>query len=198
LPEPRENLFEGRLSGVAFEKLLSALDSDRERAGEKYEKLHFKLRKFFAWKGCHSARIDALADDTLDRVAKNLAEGTIIENVNSYIRGVAKRVWLEQLKKPHEESLEEDPPDIATPETPAEEDKRYECLDRCLATLAPDDCELILGYYDAKENEKNKDKRKSLAERFGKSSGALKVQATRLRDRMERCITICLDAWNKV
>jgi hypothetical protein len=51
----------------AFERLLAWLDSDRERAGEKYELLYTKLVALFGWWSC--AFPEELADQTLDRTA---------------------------------------------------------------------------------------------------------------------------------
>ncbi len=189
MPKAFENV---GLSELGFQRLLSELDSDDARAGEKYLELCLKLRKLFAWKRCREASIDRLVDETLDRIARKLADGTVVENLNSYAHGVAQRVWLEFTRKPPEEPLDDDPPEIAIPETVEEADRRHECLDKCLAELNAEDRALILGYYDLEENEKNKDNRRNLASRFGKSSGALKVQATRLREKLKKCISECL------
>ena len=43
---------ERALTQQAFDRLLACFDSDRERAGEKYENLHCKLVKFFEWRAC--------------------------------------------------------------------------------------------------------------------------------------------------
>lgn len=188
MPKAKEDLIGGRLSEIAFETLLRALDPDRDRAGEKYLELSSKLRRLFAWRGCRETISDKLVDETLDRVAHTLVTGTVIENLNAYSLGVARNVWREELKKPQSDLLS----DIASPETPEDADRRFECLEKCLATLSSADRELILAYYDVEENDKIKHSRKRLAERLGKSSGALKVSATRLRDKLEKCINNCL------
>lgn len=190
MPEPNQNAGEGRTSGDAFRELLSALDTDRELAAEKYLELCYRLRKLFAWKGCPSSDLDDLVDRTLDRVARKLGQGETIENVSAYATGVAKKVWLEHVRPkppilaPASEPLADEPGE--------EGESRLDCLDECLAKLPAQDREIILGYYDVEENEKNKDNRRRLAERLGKSGGALKVSANRLRERLRKCVEDCL------
>lgn len=191
MSEALENAIESRLFMTAFERFLNALDPNYERAGERYLELSLKLRSFFAWKSCRESDVDDLVDETLDRLAKKLKEGEVIVSINAYSHGIARNVWFEYLRNRIEKSLEEDPPEILTPETREESDKRYECLEKCLAKLNSEDREQILGYYDVEENEKNKLTRKRLAERFNKSTGSLKVHAARLREKLRKCINGC-------
>ncbi len=61
------------LSQSSFDSFLTILDSNRERAGQKYEILRVRLVKFFEWRACRFA--DDLADETLDRVAQKNRRG---------------------------------------------------------------------------------------------------------------------------
>ena len=61
------------LSEDSFNRFLSLLDTDRERAGAEYEILHRKLVRFFEWRECYNG--EELADETVNRVARKLAEG---------------------------------------------------------------------------------------------------------------------------
>jgi RNA polymerase sigma factor (sigma-70 family) len=189
--EAIEDVIESRLFGTAFERLLNALDPNHERAGERYLDLSLKLRNFFVWKGCRESDADDLVDETLDRLAKKLGEGKIVVSINAYAHGIAKNVLFEYSRNRIEKSLEEDPPEIPIPETQEESDKRYECLEKCLAKLKSADREQIIGYYDVEENEKNKHRRKRLAEQFNKTALSLKVHTTRLREKLRKCINSC-------
>jgi RNA polymerase sigma factor (sigma-70 family) len=188
--EALENVIEGE-SGTAFERLLNALGSNQESAGERYLELRLKLRSFIIWKGGRETDVDDLVDETLDRLAKKLGEVEVIVNINAYSYGIARHVLFKYLRSRVEMSLEDDPPEILIAEAPEESDKRYKCLKKCLAKLNSQDRELILGYYDVEGNEKNKYKRKILAKQFNKTAGSLKVQATRLREKLRRCINSC-------
>src|SRR5438132_6489695 len=81
------------LTQDAFDRFLDSLDADRERAGEKYELLRLKLIKFFEW---HDAlEPEELADETVNRVARKIYEGEVIENLNAYIFGAARQLASE-------------------------------------------------------------------------------------------------------
>jgi RNA polymerase sigma factor (sigma-70 family) len=190
--EATKNAIKDKLSGAAFERLLNALDPDRERAGEIYVELWGKLRDFFGRGRCRESDLGRLVDEVINRLERKLGEGEPILNINSYAHGVAKNVRQDYFRKRMPEPLGVDPPGILITENNDEADSRYECLEKCLADLNSEDRELILGYYDPQENEKNKDIRKRLAERFGISSGSLKVRATRLRDKLRMCIADCM------
>ena len=81
------------LTGEAFERLLRLLDSDRERAGEKYELARRRLIAFFEARGAESPADHA--DETLNRAARKVAEGERVEDINKYLYGVARLLLLE-------------------------------------------------------------------------------------------------------
>src|SRR5215510_12704015 len=85
----------GSLPGAGFEKLLTLLDPDRERAGVEYEEIRSKLVKFFKWRGW--PRPEELVDETIDRVCWRLAEGEVIRQTDPflYCHGVARNVLRE-------------------------------------------------------------------------------------------------------
>src|SRR5215472_18339855 len=84
------------LTQEAFDKLLSALGDDRESAGEKYIEIRGNLTRFFEWRGCPFP--EDHADETINRVAKRIAEGEEIRNPSSYCVGVARMLLLEIAK----------------------------------------------------------------------------------------------------
>lgn len=177
--------------------LLAKLDPDIERAAAAYEELRGRLVAYFAWScGCPESWTEDLADQTLDRVARKIEEGTKVESARAYALTAARYIWLEHTRKVREQGWGDEQPDIPAP--PPEEDDyaddRHRCLDACLddSIRSPADRRLILDYYDAAEGEKNKDHRKHLAERLGLDMNALKVRACRLRKSLENCIRECL------
>ena len=183
------------LTSNAFELLLSRLDSDSSQAADKYEELRLKLTKFFIWRGCPESQADTLADETLDRVAAKLAQGVEIQSLRAYACETGRYVWLEYRRKYKEDNFGEDTPEIAVePQFPEDPDLRIACLRSCLVEITNDenDRALILGYYDTENVEKIKNQRKSLAEKLGLTANTLKVKASRLRDRLEKCINECV------
>lgn len=180
------------LTANALDRLLLALGSDRERAAIEYERLHERVAGLLRWWG--SARADELADETLDRVARKLEEGAEIPrgSLGAYVRGVARMVFYEAARRVEADPL---PDEIDITAAPADEGKERSlaCLDRCLATLPPADRDCVLRYYGGGE-QRAIDSRRALAASLGISPTALRIRTFRLRDRLERCVTACVEA----
>lgn len=186
------------LGPEAFEKLLVALDADRDRAAERYEAIRRRLIQVFRWRGC--AEPDALADETIDRVSRKLFEGEQIQSSDPavYFYGVARNVlkefWTEQRK---EQSLQRltgsvrEFPGAQTDLRDQEMDERLTCLDRCLARLPKEDRELIATYYRSEKSEKIVE-RAALARSLGLSPGALRIRAHRIRRLLEDQVNECM------
>ena len=181
------------LTGEAFARLLDRPDPDRSQAGERYEELRRTLVRFFEWRGAPFP--DEHADDTLDRVARRLAEGIDVHNVRGYCYEVARLVHLETLKGPRSRQtpLESTDP-ISTPDGRAEGARKeawMRCLDECLNGLPRENRDLIVAYY-RDDGRTRINTRKALAERLELRLEALANRAQRLRDKLERCVTTCL------
>lgn len=172
-----------------FAKLLAALDSNAERAGEQYEQLRRKLVRFFEWRG--SATPDELADETLNRLARKIDEGEIIRNLSAYVGGMARLLWLETLKKQEQEQGAFEMLSAAS-QYPAQTDSpRDECFEFCLESLPVESRAMILDYY--RENKAAKIAlRKQLAEKLGMQLNALRIRAHRIRVQLEACVADCL------
>lgn len=174
------------LSQAAFDKMLSWLDTDRERAGEKYEKIRRRLVEIFASRGCQEA--DDLADETINRVARrsqDVAEGYVGDPAH-YFYAVAKKVFLEYVRAK--------PPSGMVPPTPvpaAEIEREHACLDRCLGQLQAQDRELIVQYF-SEERRMKIDQRKGLANRLGIAPNALRIRIHRIKLTLKQCIQECL------
>src|SRR5262245_52109697 len=123
------------LTEGAFNKLLERLDSDRQRAGEKYERLHHKLEKFFEIH--RGALAEELADETINRLTRKIEEGLEIQNISSYSIGVARILLMESLKEQTRKSELHDVPSTAPSDLyySNESEKQLQCLDGCLDKL---------------------------------------------------------------
>jgi DNA-directed RNA polymerase specialized sigma24 family protein len=181
------------LSQQTFARLLEHLDADRDRAGERYEDLRRTLVRFFEWRGAPFP--DEHTDETLDRVARKLAEGVDIRNVGAYCYTVARLILLETRKTPDarraplETTASEAAPDRSR--EAAEKETRLGCLDECLHALPAESRTVIVEYY--REDKRARiDARRLLAERVGVRPEALANRAQRLRDKLERCVKLCL------
>src|SRR4051812_21579927 len=176
----------GGVSPGAFDRLLTALDADRDRAGEAYEHLRERTAGLLRWWGATDA--DELADITLDRVARKLEEGATIAtgSFGAYVRGVARMIFYESRRRPQVHSADAlylSPPPSSDPDL-------LTCLESCLNALNPDDRVTVLRYYgDGKLSEV----RKRLGEELGVTMTALRIRAHRLRVQLERCVQGCRD-----
>src|SRR5262245_50862299 len=122
------------MTQAAWEKLLKAFSADEEEAARQYEQARLKLIRIFEWNGVGPA--DELADETFNRVARDLDEGKPIESLLGYLVGVAKLVAKEARKKPKLISIDETTEDQLQAGTEmVEPDTRQQCFDRCLAAL---------------------------------------------------------------
>ena len=182
------------LTPESFAKLLECLDSDRDRAGEKYEDLRRTLIRFFEWRGAPFP--EDHTDDALSRVARRLAEGVEIKNIRGYCYEVGRLVYLEVLKSAdsRRDPLDADQLNVAAPDIDdaAEREIRLSCLDHCLDSLPEGGRTLILEYYQDDSRDRI-ERRKALAKVFKLNREALANRAQRLRDKLERCVTQCVN-----
>ncbi len=175
------------ISQESFERFLSLLDHDRERAGREYEALRIRLVRFFEWRSCGDA--EGLADQVLDRVMRKLAEGVEVGSIANYTFGVSKLVLLENLKM----RFREEPIVLDLPKNEPEysEDRRLSCLENCLTKISAESRKLILRYYSFDKQAKM-DERRRLAQSLGLTANALRIKALRVRSKLEDCVTRCL------
>jgi RNA polymerase sigma factor (sigma-70 family) len=178
------------LTQEAFDTLLTSLGEDRESAGEKYLEIRGNLTRFFEWRGCRFP--EDHADETINRVAKRLAEGEEIRNPSSYCMGVARMLLLEINKESarKQQALSELTGSTITSNESEEFEARIDCLRDCLQRLSSDNRELILQYYNAEKGAKI-DSRKKLAEQLGISINTLRMRALRIRENLQRCVENC-------
>jgi RNA polymerase sigma factor (sigma-70 family) len=175
------------LTQEAFDALLGWLDSNREVAADRYERIRIRLIKIFACRGCSEA--EDLADETINRVTSKLADiqPGFEGDPARYFYAVAKKILLE-----HSRSR-------ATPPLPQEssEDEKtelmYQLLELCLEKLTPANRELVLGYYHEEKHAKIEN-RKALAARLGIALNALRIRAHRIRSWLQQCVKQSLEA----
>ena len=181
------------LTREGFEALLAQLGPDREEAGKRYETIRHKLVRLFEWRGCDGA--EDLADETINRVARRMAEGIELKSSDpyGYFCGVAHLVYKEVLRRSSREhrALEsgEWPPPIYVPEEEEPSDRRLECLRHCLTKVTPGERDLLLRYHQGENNIRN---RKALASELGVPLNALRIRVHRTRRKVETCVHDCL------
>jgi RNA polymerase sigma factor (sigma-70 family) len=169
-----------------FDALLLWLNPDREQAGQKYEEIRRRLIKIFTCRGCYEP--EDLADETINRVVKRLKdiEAGFTGDPSLYFYGVASKVHLEYVRR---KPVALSPP----PRQDSDElEREYECLERCIERLTPENRELVTQYYQEEKRAKI-DHRKRLAERLGIALNALRIRAHRIRGTLQQCVQDCLE-----
>ena len=174
------------LQKTDFDRLLSWLDPDPDRAGELYEGIRWRLIAILAARGCRIP--EELADEIIDRVARRVAEieATYAGDKSLYFLGVMNNVHHEYLKRPAIPRLVEMHDDAQLKE------QTHLCLDKCLARLSPHAREIIEQYY-AEDKQAKINLRKRIAARLGIKSSNLRLKALRIRAKLQTCIEHCLE-----
>jgi RNA polymerase sigma factor (sigma-70 family) len=175
------------LEPADFDRLLTWLDPDPDRAGQLYESIRWRLIAILASRGCHLP--EELADEVIDRVARRVKdiEATYTGDKAIYFLGVMNNVHHEYLRRPLVPKLI-----IASSDEVEVKEQTHLCLDRCLEKLSPHAREIIQQYYAAEKSAKIS-LRKRIAARFGVSSSNLRLRALRIRAKLQTCIEHCLE-----
>jgi DNA-directed RNA polymerase specialized sigma24 family protein len=175
-------------TSVDFSGFVEWLDAGVSSGGRSYVEMHARLIAYFARKG--RAAPEDLADETLTRVARRLQEEGTITGVApaQYCYIVARFVLLESLRGPDRMHVEL-ARDVRDPATPVDDDQERLLgrLDDCLTQLDADDRSLILAYYPG-DGAARIASRQTLAAARRLTANALAIRASRLRDRLKRCL----------
>ncbi len=179
------------LTQEAFDRLLVALGGDRDSAAQKYLEIRSNLVRFFEWRACPFP--EDHADETINRIAKRVAEGEEILNYSGYAVGVARLLLLEINKGRQREqlALAEIGQASEVYEEKDDGEHRLVCLRSCLETLTTDNRALILQYYQGEKGEKIQN-RKKLMDTLGIPVNTLRMRALRLREKLQSCVEDCV------
>jgi DNA-directed RNA polymerase specialized sigma24 family protein len=191
------------LNPEAFSQFLNWLDGGVDSNGDRYLEIRRRLARYFDRRNCPLS--DDMADETLNRVARKLEEKGEIVSVSPahYCYIVAKFVFLEfgRRTERNQASLDDSQgagrimASLAAPLRPDEDgvanERLFDCLERCLGKLQPEDRELILDYYRGERRAKI-ERRSELATRLGITMNALSIRACRIRGKLEICVSTCV------
>jgi RNA polymerase sigma factor (sigma-70 family) len=177
------------VTAESFANFLAWLNPDRDAAGEAYERLRFRLCRFFSQRNCNFA--DELADETINRVIVKVGSEPI-ENKMGYCYGVAKNVFLESLRKTRHQ-VDIDEVTVAAVEPAEEPQISHECLDKCLANLPSDTRNLLLDYFSEAKRRKIELHRR-ISKTLQMSQTALRMRIMRTKQKLKVCVEQCMNA----
>lgn len=172
-----------------FAAFLEWLSPDRDRAGEAYESLRFRLCTFFSQRRCSFA--DELADETINRVIIKSADEPI-ENKIGFCYGVAKNVYRESLRKTRPQ-VDLDEVMVAAKEPEEEPEFSHDCLDQCLASLSPDSRTLLLEYFSEAKRQKIEMHRR-ISATLKTTQTALRMRVMRTKQKLKLCVQQCMNS----
>jgi DNA-directed RNA polymerase specialized sigma24 family protein len=186
-----------------FDRLLAFLSPDLEKAAKEYLKIRNKMIFFFRSRGCRAP--EDCADVTESRVGRKLIEGIVIRasDPTSFFYGVANHVLQEYWSDSWQKSISIDDPSsfVQVSQDPFEDAQReadrlqlereMECLEKCLEKIPFKNRDLILRYYQGETSVKINN-RKKLAEELGIQLNALRLQAFRIREKLQICVSNCI------
>jgi hypothetical protein len=165
-----------------FDKLLSWLDPNRDKAGEKLNKIQARLVAIFSSRGCIDPEF--LADKTANVVIGKI--DWLLENYVGdpalYFYGVAKNVYREYIKQLRPVPVPP-PPDPEPPELA----KVCGFLDECLNKLSPRDRDTAIRYHEGEKGVRINN-RKNLAAELKISPNALRIRVCHIHGRLRKCI----------
>jgi DNA-directed RNA polymerase specialized sigma24 family protein len=177
-----------------LEALLRRLAPQRDEAGVKYVQLRQRLIAVLGNRGCRNP--GELADETLDRVGRKLAQesgGHEGEDPAPFVFAVAWNIARESFRRPRLEVLESEPRDVPVVHESAEDvEREQQCLDRCLGRLSSEDRALVLTYFQDERRAKIR-QRASLARQLRISANALRLKIWRLTSSLRACSTACME-----
>lgn len=169
----------------------SALKSLFERtsgagAGPAYSRLHLRLVSYFRIR--FPAEAEALADETIDRLARRLQEGISVENLAAYALGIARFIVLETNARQRKEREAAREIIVRMEPGPEEPDAMLPLLHSCLGSFDADSVRLIMAYYAVDSGVGRIEQRRRLARRLGMSLNALRNRALRIRVALEKSV----------
>lgn len=182
---------------AAFRSLLHRLQKDDESAETAYERLRFRLITFLRVRVPVEADAEAIADTALDRLARRLHEGTVVESVPQYALGIARLLVKEaeariasERKRSAAFAYESTSGGRHEPFAPDGENTQeiMTALLACLDSLNRDARELVLTYY-GRDGAARIASRHELAVSLGLAPNALRNRALRVRMRLEKCVS---------
>lgn len=159
-------------------ELLGVLDSDPERAKQKYAELFQKLTRYFEWN--RQSDTEDLAQEVLRRGFARLQAGQKITAIDpaGYFFGIARNLLREGYRV---RKFEELPEQFPAPNRPLfrgmNANEQSVLLKQCMQKLSRADLELLVAYVDGEGD--------TWAEKTGISGVTVRMRVHRIRKRLE-------------
>ena len=187
------------LTKESFEYFLSRLDSDPERAAQRYLDLRDRLTYFFEGRQCDDPLV--WADEVINRVVWRLREGEKIQQVEAYALGVARFALKEYFRHQHaviplpeispQEAWQASQQAAELTRQQHERERLHEAMRQCLLSLPASLRDLLMEYYSAQGREQT-ERRRALAKDLGMTENALYLKIHRIREKLDMSLRALL------
>ena len=177
-----------RMPSENFERLLSWLAPDRDKAGQKYEQIRRNLFDYFRRRDVSDPL--TLSDEVILRVTRKVDQVArdYVGDPSAYFLAVARRVLAEWRRRPVETNLTGGIPMSSDSEAAERKEQMLQSLERCWARLSASEQDLLYRYCVGTPPLKLAASRELLAREMNLSLNALRVTAHRLKRRVKCCI----------
>lgn len=147
--------------------------------------LHQKLEGYCRFNGI--ADPGAAADESLDRAARRIAEGTEIPDINKFCLGIARFIVMEEWRRKNRES--EAFAKFSETQSVSEAELEYlKLMKECFSQLPEYDREFLNSYCTGPTGRLRAEYRRKLADRLQMSMTAMRIRVMRLRQGLEGCV----------
>lgn len=170
--------------------------ADGGDAAAHHERLRARLTALFRLHLPGEAK--ALAEQSLEQLARQMSEGVVVGNLASRLHDIARRVLVEARGRPLQPPASEVEADRGPAASEIEEDEfdpaTRKALRACFARLGTEASKLILAYYEfggdgtGDTGAGRVRRRQQLAERLGLPVDALRSRALHVREALETCV----------
>jgi DNA-directed RNA polymerase specialized sigma24 family protein len=163
-----------------FDDFILRLDPACADPKQGYERLRLKLVKFFAWKRCDDP--EALADETIARLAVRIISKEEIRSEGPFVYGIATNVFREYLRdKGKQERLQNA---LTDSEIVSHKLDINDCQRQCWDELDRNKQEMLKKYYDEEHGD-------VMAKSLGITVNALRLQIHRVKNELKVCYEKC-------
>jgi hypothetical protein len=175
------------LNAQSYSLLLRTLSPDEGAAASAYSKLRDSLVRFFELKGDLDG--NRSADETLDRVSAKLSGDVLIEDLTKYSFGVARLVFLENLRKLQNQEKAFKSYELENRRQAIDDETDgFSKMRECFGELSVSDRDLLHKYFEDMSRSELDEQRRKLAAGLGASLNNLRLKIFRLRRRLEDCV----------
>lgn len=175
------------MSPEVFARFLESLSPDEEEACRLHIRLEKKLVGLFGMRGVSDTA--GATHETIKRAAEKIAGGANVPDTENFCLGIARNVAKEWWRRERrEEAVFRRFMDSLADDSAEEVERIEHVLKPCFEGLKDEEQELLTAYCSIPEGVPAAEHRRQLADKLGITLGALRIQISRLRDRLEECV----------